>query len=43
MFFKDKDILNRLDSIERKLDILIALKRTNKIKEAINQTKEEGK
>lgn len=41
MIFKDKEILNYLAIIERKLDILIALKKTSKIKEAAKRIKED--
>ena len=37
MIFKDKEIINILLSIERKLDMLIALNKTNKIKKAIGE------
>ena len=40
MIFKNKEILNSLNTIERKLDMLIALKKTSKIREAAKRTKE---
>lgn len=35
MIWKDKEIINLLKSIERKLDIVIAMKKADKIKQAI--------
>lgn len=35
MIWKDKEIINLLKSIERKLDVVIAMKKTDKIKQAI--------
>lgn len=35
MIWKDKEIINLLKSIERKLDVVIAMKKTEKIKQAI--------
>lgn len=40
MIFKDKEIVSVLSSIERKIDVLIALNRTDKIKQAAKRTKE---
>lgn len=35
MIWKDKEVITLLKSIERKLDIIIAMKKTDKIKQAI--------
>ena len=35
MILKDKEVITLLKSIERKLDIVIAMKKTDKIKQAI--------
>lgn len=35
MILKDKEVINLLKSIERKLDIVIAMKKTEKVKQAI--------
>ena len=35
MIWKDKEIISLLKSVERKLDIVIAMKKTDKIKQAI--------
>lgn len=35
MILKDKEVINLLKSIERKLDTVIAMKKTDKIKQAI--------
>lgn len=35
MIWKDKEVITLLKSIERKLDIVIAMKKTEKIKQAI--------
>lgn len=40
MIFKDKEIVSALLSIEKKIDIIIALNRTNKIKQVAKRTKE---
>lgn len=34
MIFKDKEVINLLKAIERKLDIVIAMKKSDKIKQA---------
>lgn len=35
MIWNDKEIISLLKSVERKLDIVIAMKKTDKIKQAI--------
>ena len=34
MIFKDKEIVSRLDTLDRKLDQLIAMRKADRIKEA---------
>lgn len=39
MIFKDKEVINLLKAIERKLDIVIAMKKSDKIKQASRNIK----
>ena len=39
MIWKDKEVITLLKSIERKLDIVIAMKKTEKVKQAIKNIK----
>lgn len=41
MIFKDKEVLALLKTIDRKLDIIIAMKKTDKIKQA-SRSKRKG-
>ena len=41
MIFKDKEVLTLLKTIDRKLDIIIAMKKTDRIKEA-SRSKRKG-
>lgn len=41
MIFKDKEVLALLKTIDRKLDIIIAMKKTDRIKEA-SRSKRKG-
>lgn len=43
MILKDKEVINLLKSIERKLDIVIALKKTDKIRQTIKNKNIGGK
>jgi hypothetical protein len=42
MIFKDKEVLALLKTIDRKLDIIITMKKTDKIKEASKKTTNKG-
>lgn len=41
MIFKDKEIINLLKAIDRKLDVVIAMKKTDRIKQA-SRSKKKG-
>ena len=41
MIFKDKEVINLLKAIDKKLDIVIAMKKTDRIKQA-SRSKRKG-
>lgn len=42
MLFKDKEIIDRLATIDRKLDMIITMQKTEKIKKASKEAKKNG-